>query len=78
MEIPGQHAVGTARWSTWGDTRSAIDAVFAATTVEDARAILGQTALTLFNVEQPRRPPRAARHGGVELTAAAGSPPPSA
>ena len=31
--------------STWGYTRSAIDAVFAATTVENAQAILGKTAL---------------------------------
>jgi len=37
--------------STWGYTRSAIDAVFAATTVENAQAIVGKTALKLFAME---------------------------
>jgi predicted TIM-barrel fold metal-dependent hydrolase len=37
--------------STWGYTRSAIDAVFAATTVEDAQAIVGKTALRVFHME---------------------------
>ncbi len=37
--------------STWGYTRSAIDAVFAATTVENAQAIVGKTALKVFNME---------------------------
>ena len=37
--------------STWGYTRSAIVAVFAATTVENAQAIVGQTALKVFHME---------------------------
>jgi predicted TIM-barrel fold metal-dependent hydrolase len=37
--------------STWGYTRSAIDAVFQATTVEDAQAIVGKTALEVFHME---------------------------
>lgn len=37
--------------STFGYTRSAIEAVFAATTVKNAQAILGKTALKLFRME---------------------------
>lgn len=36
--------------STFGYTRSSIDAVFAATTVENAQQIVGKTALDLFNM----------------------------
>ena len=39
--------------STWGYTRSAIQAVFDATTVENAQLILGKTALRLFDMERP-------------------------
>ncbi|WP_052117863.1 amidohydrolase family protein [Novosphingobium pentaromativorans] len=55
------HRIGpeTALWSsdyphqesTFGYTRSAIDAVFKATTVENAQMILGKTALKLFQME---------------------------
>ena len=37
--------------STFGYTRSSIDAVFAATSVENAQKILGKTALELFKME---------------------------
>ncbi len=37
--------------STWGYTRSAIDAVFSATTVENAQAIVGKTAMRVFDME---------------------------
>jgi predicted TIM-barrel fold metal-dependent hydrolase len=37
--------------STFGYTRSSIDAVFAATSVENAQMILGKTALKLFAME---------------------------
>jgi len=37
--------------STWGYTRSAIRAIFDATTVENAQKIVGGTALKVFNME---------------------------
>jgi predicted TIM-barrel fold metal-dependent hydrolase len=37
--------------STFGYTRSAIEAVFKACSLEDAQAILGKTALKLFRME---------------------------
>jgi predicted TIM-barrel fold metal-dependent hydrolase len=37
--------------STFGYTRSSIQAVFDATTVENAQLILGKTALKLFRME---------------------------
>jgi predicted TIM-barrel fold metal-dependent hydrolase len=36
--------------STFGYTRSAIDAVFKATSIENAQKILGKTALDLFEM----------------------------
>lgn len=39
--------------STFGYTRSAIEAVFDATTVENAQKILGKTALDLFRMNEP-------------------------
>jgi hypothetical protein len=57
------HRIGpaTAMWasdyphqeSTLGYTRSAIDAVFAATSVEVAQQILGKTAMKVFNMTEP-------------------------